>query len=222
MQNKKRLTFAHRGLYGGNIPENSLAAFRNAIEAGLDIELDVRLSRDGVPVVFHDRTLKRMCGDSRAVSELTLAELKQLSLNGTDHRIPALTEVLELAERKAVLLIETKPPKDSIWNRRLEKRLLPLLKDYNGKYMVQSFNRYSVRYMKKRLNGIKCGILSGSHYPEPESFDFISYRLSDLTENKSRELKEKYPLLFAWSVLPVDSHKLDKAVERFGLDGVII
>ena len=54
--------YAHRGLHGNGIPENSLAAFRLAAEAGCGIELDVQLSRDGEVMVFHDYTLTRMTG----------------------------------------------------------------------------------------------------------------------------------------------------------------
>ena len=54
--------YAHRGLWGGHTPENSLAAFEAARAAGVGVELDVRLTADGVPVVFHDAGLERMCG----------------------------------------------------------------------------------------------------------------------------------------------------------------
>ena len=67
--------YAHRGLHGGGVPENSMAAFRRAVEAGYGIELDVHLSRDGEVVVFHDETLVRMTGCERRLAELTLDEL---------------------------------------------------------------------------------------------------------------------------------------------------
>lgn len=55
-------TYAHRGLHGPGVPENSLPAFRRAARKGVGVELDVQLTRDGVPVVFHDKSLLRMCG----------------------------------------------------------------------------------------------------------------------------------------------------------------
>ena len=68
--------YAHRGLHGGDIPENSIAAFENAVKSGFGIELDIQLSRDGEVMVFHDYDLLRMTGDSRKLSELTKYELK--------------------------------------------------------------------------------------------------------------------------------------------------
>ena len=69
--------YAHRGLFDNKseAPENSLAAFRKAVEAGYGIELDVQLSKDKKLVVFHDATLKRMCGEKGNVWDYTLDEL---------------------------------------------------------------------------------------------------------------------------------------------------
>ena len=82
---------AHRGLHSRDksVPENSLEAFRLAAEAGYGIELDVQLSKDGQVVVFHDDTLDRVCGVHVRVDELTLSELRELRLCGTDQTIPS-------------------------------------------------------------------------------------------------------------------------------------
>ena len=74
--------YAHRGLWGEGIPENSLAAFRRAAEHGFAIELDVQLSRDGEVMVFHDYTLDRVCGKAGRPCDFTAAELSQISLSG--------------------------------------------------------------------------------------------------------------------------------------------
>ena len=76
------VNFAHRGLHTRDraVPENSLEAFRLAARAGYGIELDVRLSRDGQVVVFHDDDLKRVCGVDKRVDELDWAELRELRL----------------------------------------------------------------------------------------------------------------------------------------------
>ena len=102
--------FAHRGLHDNNrqIPENSLAAFQRAVDAGYGIELDVQLSADRIPVVFHDATLSRMCGIDRRVNELTFAELRQLSLVNTKEQIPSFQEALALVNGKVPLLVELK------------------------------------------------------------------------------------------------------------------
>ena len=104
--------FAHRGLHDNNhqIPENSLAAFQRAVDAGYGIELDVQLSADRIPVVFHDATLSRMCGIDRRVNELTFAELRQLSLVNTKEQIPSFQEALALVNGKVPLLVTVSNP----------------------------------------------------------------------------------------------------------------
>ncbi|WP_147916217.1 inositol monophosphatase family protein [Ruania zhangjianzhongii] len=104
---------AHRGLHAegtGGARENTLAAIRAAVAAGATwIEIDVRVSRDGAVVLLHDATLERLWGDSRAVTEVTLAELGELG--GGDRRIPLLTEALDLvAGTGATLLIDIDEP----------------------------------------------------------------------------------------------------------------
>lgn len=106
---KQRL-YAHRGLHDNNsdAPENSMRAFRKAVEAGFGIELDVQLSKDGVPVVFHDFTLKRICGGEGKVCDYTWSELQQFSLCGSDQKIPRFEDVLKLVDGKVPLIVELK------------------------------------------------------------------------------------------------------------------
>lgn len=221
MQNK-RLIFAHRGLVGDEFPENSPGAFRNTINAGMGIELDLRLTKDGVPVVFHDKTLRRMCGDVRKISAIDYAELSRFRLNGTDEKIPSFEEVLRLVNSAVPLLIELKLPKRHMWHRRLERKLLPILENYKGEYMLQSFNKHSMKYMKRKLPKIKCGILSGDCYSEPSGFDFINYRLSCLTEAKAAALRKKYALVFGWISGNMTSEEAGAKMNALGLDGAVI
>ena len=215
------LIFAHRGVISGSFPENSLSAFREAVFTGTAVELDLRITRDGIPVVFHDRTLKRMCGDSRRISAVTYEELGRLRLIGTDESIPTLEQVLELVSGKVPLLIETKLPKRYIWNHRLDRKTAELLKKYDGEYLLQSFNKYSMRYMKRKLPKMKCGILSGKLYPEPDGFDFVSYRLIDVTPQKMDALKKKYGVVFLWSTSHLTDDERRKAVQ-LSPDGLIV
>lgn len=80
---KLHVHYAHRGLWGGDIPENSLPAFAAATGQGFGIELDVQLSADGDIVVFHDYDLKRMCGEDTKISSLRGAELSWRRPGGT-------------------------------------------------------------------------------------------------------------------------------------------
>lgn len=103
--------YAHRGLYSKDqsIPENSLPAFKAAAGAGYGVELDVQLSKDGHVMVFHDDSLKRMCGKDGNIWDYTLDELRGFSLAGTGERIPLFSEALEaLKENAGPLIVELK------------------------------------------------------------------------------------------------------------------
>ena len=140
--------YAHRGLHDGEIPENSLAAFEEACRGGFGIELDVQLSKDGEVMVFHDYTLIRMTGREGKVCDCTAAELKSLSLNGTDQTIPTFREVLELVNGRVPLLVELK---GEDLNASLCPKTADLLRAYKGDYCIESFNPLLIRAMRKEL-----------------------------------------------------------------------
>lgn len=103
----KPLVIAHRGA-SAEAPENTLAAFRRALALKVDgLELDVQVTRDGVPVVFHDQALRRLTGAPRRLATQTWRELKELRVHGTDP-IPRLATVLALVRGRAVVQIELK------------------------------------------------------------------------------------------------------------------
>ena len=97
---------AHRGLHGNGIPENSAAAFENAIKNDYPIEMDIQLTSDCVPVVFHDDNMKRMTGVDANVQTKTLAEVKQMCLADTDERIMTFEEFLDFVDGRVPLVIE--------------------------------------------------------------------------------------------------------------------
>ncbi len=151
---------AHRGLHGllDNTPENSLNAFKRAVELGFAIEIDIHITRDGEVVVFHDDTLNRVCGVDGKVEEKTLAELKQLRLNGTDCQIPTLQECLEVVDGRVPLLIEFKCV--SLKCDELCRAADKILSEYDGKYLIQSFYPTVLRWYKKHRKDICRGQLS--------------------------------------------------------------
>lgn len=101
------LIIGHRGA-SADAPENTLAAFALALEQNADgIEFDVQLSRDGVPVIMHDDTVDRTTNGAGRVSDLTLAELRQLTIAG-DQSIPTLDELFEMFGRRTLYNIELK------------------------------------------------------------------------------------------------------------------
>ena len=140
--------YAHRGLWNDERPENSMAAFRAAVERGYGIETDVRLTHDGVPVLFHDDTLKRVCGDDRRVIDCTYEELKSARLSGSDEGIPTLSELLELAGGTVPLLIELKG-EDLCTD--LCPVIAPMLEGYGDMITVESFNPILLSKMKKLM-----------------------------------------------------------------------
>lgn len=152
---------AHRGLHdlAAGAPENSLAAFTRAIEAGYPIELDVRRLADGTLVVFHDDDLARLTGRTGEIDRGSLADLEDLRLLGTGERVPRLDEVLELVAGRTPLLIETKNAHKK--DRRLEAAMGPRLDRYAGPFAVQSFNPYSMGWFARNRPDFFRGQLAG-------------------------------------------------------------
>lgn len=148
--------YAHRGLHGEGIPENSLAAFSRACERGVGIELDVQLSRDGEVMVFHDATLMRMTGVEKKVCELDRAELQTLSLAQSEWTIPTFSEVLALVDGRVPILVELKGENVDT---SLCGKVAALLETYQGAYCIESFNPLLVGKMRKILPEAYCGLL---------------------------------------------------------------
>lgn len=138
--------FAHRGLHGPDCPENSLPAFERACAAGYGIELDVQMTRDGHPVVFHDDDAARMTGHRGLIREMTLAQMRALRLSGGSARIPTLEETLDAVAGRGPLLVEIKDAPDI---RALTERTVELLRKYDGKFAVQSFNPLCLYWLRR-------------------------------------------------------------------------
>ena len=150
---------AHRGLYDNEngVPENSLSAFGKAAEAGYGVELDVRLTRDGRTVVFHDDTLERMCGVKARVDELDHDELCKLRLLDTDERIPLFSEVLQLIGGRVPIIIEIKNGRQ---NKELCRKTLEYINGYGGETCIESFNPMIVAWFRFHAPKVFRGQLS--------------------------------------------------------------
>ncbi len=188
--------YAHRGLHNRKqgIPENTMAAFRSAVEAGYGIELDVQLTKDSEVVVFHDFDLKRICSVDGAVSDFTYRELSAYPVCGTQERIPRLEDVLELVGGRVPLLVELKYKN---FGSRICERADALLQKYRGDYVIQSFHPWALRWYRRHRPEVCRGQLAMNfqrqegHY-HPAYFavrhlllnflgrpDFISYDIRD-------------------------------------------
>ena len=149
--------YAHRGLWKDELPENSLPAFKNAVDNGFGIELDVHVTADDQLVVFHDDTLDRMCGVSGKVADKTLAELRQLRLKGTNCLIPTFDEFLDVVGGKVPLIIEIKSNKR---NDLLCSLLWERLQRYDGPYCMESFDPRAVQWFRKNAPQVIRGQLA--------------------------------------------------------------
>ncbi len=203
------IPIAHRGLWGGDIVENSLSAYQNAVDKGYAIEIDLYLSSNGEIFSFHDKTLNRMTGTDGYIFEKTSKQIKSLSLANTENQIPTFDEVLSLVNGKVPLLIEIKDqPDKSIVDKTVER-----LKNYSGKFAIQSFNPIYINRVKKLAPDFIRGILAtkthGKDLKPITRFivknmslnflikpDFISYSHEDLPLKKRRA---KIPLI-TWTV----------------------
>lgn len=130
--------FAHRGLHRSAIPENSMAAFRAAIEADGGIECDVRLSKDRFPIIFHDGSLERLCGAPISPEQSYAEELFRFGLEGTDERIPWLGELLDEVAGRVPILLELKEGPGPIEH--LCRAVEACLKRYDGPVGIMSFS----------------------------------------------------------------------------------
>ncbi|QNM06422.1 glycerophosphodiester phosphodiesterase family protein [Qiania dongpingensis] len=138
-------------------PENSMAAFRAAVEAGYGIELDVQLTKDNIPVVFHDYSLERVCHVPGEIKDFTYEELKEFTLNGTTERIPRFEDVLNMVNGRIPLLIEYKVER---FDTSVCTICDELLGTYPGLYFIESFNPLVLRWYKKNRPQIVRGQLS--------------------------------------------------------------
>lgn len=197
LENLRGWNYAHRGLHDEHRPENSMAAFRAALEHGYGIELDVHLLKDGNLAVIHDFDLKRTTGVEGKIEDLTTEQLSSYHLEGTDQTIPTFREVLELYNGKAPLIVELKSAGNNA--ARLTETACRMLESYNGVYCVESFDPRCIRWLRKHRPQLIRGQLTENFFvsetsllPLPLKFimthqllnflvlpDFVAYRYPD-------------------------------------------
>ncbi len=188
--------YAHRGLHNEARPENSMAAFRAALEADCGIELDIHLMKDGNLAVIHDSSLLRTAGVDVRIEDLTAEDLPNYSLGGTGETIPLLQDVLALYDGKAPLIVELKCVDNN--HAALCETACQMMDGYDGVYCMESFDPRAVIWLRKHRPDIIRGQLSenwmGKKMPVSRVLkfaltyhlgnvcirpDFIAYRYSD-------------------------------------------
>ena len=148
----RRYDYARKGLFDPDkkIPENSLAAFREAVDHGYGVTLDVRRTRDGIPVVFHDEHLYRMTERDGQVEMRTLEELKELRLYRSEETIPTLEEALNLIDGQVPVLVELKTDGENV--QALCDSVCEVLDKYEGVFAVQSVDPRVLRWFRQERN----------------------------------------------------------------------
>ena len=149
--------YAHRGLHGNGVPENSMLAFRKALEGGYGIEFDVHLMKDGNLAIIHDSSLKRTAGADVLIEDLTGEDLENYRLEGTDEKIPLFSELLDLYAGKAPLIIELKAHGN---HAELSKAVCDAMEGYKGVYCMESFDPRVVQWLRKNRPEIIRGQLA--------------------------------------------------------------
>lgn len=154
----RKYDYAHRGLHNqeNGVPENSEKAFSLAVLCGFGMELDLQLTKDNAVVVHHDPSILRTCGEDKRIADLTLEELRQYRLFGTEERVPLFADVLRLVGGRTPLIIELKGYNDTDTLCRLAMKEL---EGYQGLYCVESFDPEIVRWFRRNRPEIVRGQL---------------------------------------------------------------
>lgn len=231
--------YAHRGLFDNesDAPENSLRAIKKAVEAGYGIEFDVQLSKDDIPVVFHDASLKRICGVDGKVWEYTLAELQKMKLLNSDQTIPTLEAVLRAVDGRVPLIIEYKM--DRV-NTKVCELGNAILEKYRGPYCMESFHPFAVQWYRKHRPDVMRGQLSQNfaktNYKGIQYFlmtnlltdfltrpDFIAYNHKDADNLSRRICKKLGALSVAWTIKNKKQYiQAEKDFDLFIFDSFIL
>lgn len=173
----KKFRYAHRGYHDKpSIPENSLAAFRRAVEHGFGAELDVHLMKDGRLAVIHDSSLKRTAGADVAIEDLTAEDLPRYRLEESDETVPLFDEVLAVFEGKTPLIIELKPERENF--AALSEAVAERLDRYTGDYCIESFDPRVVQWFRENRPQVCRGQLSMAYlknpkHPLPKKLQFL-------------------------------------------------
>ena len=207
-------TYAHRGLHGDAVPENSPSAFAAAMSAGLGIECDIQRAADGQAMVFHDAELDRLTGETGPLKRRSAEQLARITLTGSDDTIPTLRAVLDAVAGQVPILIELK--NDSERATRASAACLAVrrvLEGYRGRHAVMSFDPRLVRWFAdhspltvrglvvteendKALPGRVRRHLSLWH-AKP---DFLAYDIRDLPSKFAAAQRARGLPVLAWTV----------------------
>jgi glycerophosphoryl diester phosphodiesterase len=201
---------AHRGFHDLNKTrwENTLSAFEAAVERDYAIECDVHLSSDGIPIVFHDRELDRLCGREGLLSDLDAAAIAGLRVGGTPDHVPSLAEVLRHVAGRVPLVIELKGSEGK--DEGLVAAVAKALEGYQGEAAIMSFEHRFIRDFARQAPGIACGLTAHGRTPADleahfsmlaHGIDFVSFHVADLPNRFVDTVRSKLAMpVITWTV----------------------
>jgi glycerophosphoryl diester phosphodiesterase len=203
--------FAHRGLHGGALVENSGGAIAAAVARGFGVELDVQLSGDGEAMVFHDYELQRLTRGQGPVAARTAAELQAIPFNLAGETMPRLAEALVTIRGRTPLLIEVKSPERRV--DRLCAAVAHAVEDYEGSVGVMSFNPEVGAWFARNAAPVLRGLVvteSGrrglkGRLERPLALwraqaDFLAYDIRDLPSNFAGAARGRGLPIYTWTV----------------------
>ncbi len=194
--------FAHRGLHGSDVPENSLAAFESAVALGPGIECDIRLTADDEIIIFHDADARRLCASPLQIGRSRWADLAGLRVEG--HPIPRLEALLALTEGQVPLLLEAKVEHD-------RRRWLPALRrelaGYGGSFALMSFDARLCRLIRREMPGVRRGLLLKDRQTSLErniairiaAPDFLGVEYAAIARRWVASLRQSMPV-YCWTI----------------------
>ncbi len=167
----QNFNYAHRGLHGNGVAENSMTAFSLAKEKGYGIELDIHLLKDGNLAVIHDSKLLRTTGKTGEIEDLTASELESYNLENTGDTIPIFQDVLKMFNGAAPIIVELKAARGN--HALLAKKACEVLESYKGDYCIESFDPRCILWLKKNKPQIIRGQLSQNFFKSDDKLNFI-------------------------------------------------
>lgn len=159
--------YAHRGLHGNGVPENSMLAFRRARDKGYGVELDVHLLADGNLAIIHDSALERTTGREGRVEDLTTEQLSEYYLEGTMQTIPTFSDVLAMFDGRVPLIVELKAVGKNYPE--LCEKACKMLDGYKGAYCLESFDPRCVYWLRKNRPDLIRGQLTENFFKSKTS-----------------------------------------------------
>ena len=217
---------AHRGS-SRTAPENTIPAIEAAVEEMADsVEIDVQMTADGVVVLGHDASLKRVAGVNRSIASMTFEELEKLDVGSwfsseyAGTRIPSLSEVLELCSQKISLNIEIKYVGK---NSELPEKTAEMVREYGmeNQCVITSTNLSYLKRVKEALPEIRTGYIISAAYGNfysSEDVDFISIRSGFVTSALMQNAHEQGKAVYAWTV---NTKSELERLTLLGVDGII-